>query len=51
MLRMKRKTVDEAISDAMRKVAKALTPEQRKANGKKAWQTRRDNLAKKLATA
>ena len=48
-MKAKSKTVDEVISDAMRKVAAALTPEQRKSNARKAWLTRRANLAKKLA--
>lgn len=43
------KTVEQVISDQMRKVAQALTPDQRKANGRKAWQTRRANIAKAIS--
>ncbi len=44
---MNKKEVEQIISEQMRKASLALTPDKRKANGKKSWETRRANLALK----
>jgi len=41
--------VQKVISEQMRKVAQAISPEQRKRNAIKAWQTRRANIAKTIS--
>ncbi len=43
MKQTKPNTVEQIISEQMRKASLALTPEKRKANGEKSWKTRRSN--------
>lgn len=50
-MKVELRQADRALSEHMRAIAARLTPEQRKANGRKAWATRRENLAAKLAQA
>jgi hypothetical protein len=40
---------ERALSEQMRRASLALTPEKRRANGRKAWATRKANLEAKLA--
>jgi len=45
----KRLTVDGIIAEQMRKIGAMLPREKRQANARRAWQTRRANIAAKLA--